>query len=201
MANQKRGPQRRGPYRPAENALEVAQEVGAELLRGMRAGNGVSLEESIRLASRKGLDPRTDPDVAAAWGTGPQNESEGPDTSKLKEEEAEENLDFQSAEMIDDPVRMYLREIGRVSLLTAKDERALARRMEAGKHVGIVRQALGGPEERPATSGRWAWSCSGAPWRPDPSSRPWPSTSASPLRPRWARCWPSPPSAPPSTRR
>ena len=156
MANQKRGPQRRGPYRPAENALEVAQEVGAELLRGMRAGNGVSLEESIRLASRKGLDPRTDPDVAAAWGTGPQGESEGPDPSKLKEEAGEENLDLQSAEMIDDPVRMYLREIGRVSLLTAQDERALARRMEAGKHVGIVRQAIGGAEERPTTAGQVA---------------------------------------------
>ena len=154
MANQKRSPQRRGPYRPAENALEVAQEVGAELLRGMRSGNGVSLEESIRLASRKGLDPRTDPDVAAAWGTGPQGESEGPDPSKPKE--AEGNLDLQSAEMIDDPVRMYLREIGRVSLLTAKDERFLARRMEAGKHVGVVRQAIGGAEERPTTAGQVA---------------------------------------------
>ncbi len=120
----------------------------------MRAGNGVSLEESIRLASRKGLDPRTDPDVAAAWGTGPQGESEGPDTTKQKEEEG--NLDLQSAEMIDDPVRMYLREIGRVSLLTAKDERFLARRMEAGKHVGLVRQAIGGAEERPTTAGQVA---------------------------------------------
>ena len=45
--------------------------------------------------------------------------------------------------MIDDPVRMYLREIGRVSLLTAQDERSLARRMEAGKHVTVLRQYLG----------------------------------------------------------
>jgi hypothetical protein len=37
--------------------------------------------------------------------------------------------------MIDDPVRMYLREIGRVALLKAKDERALAQTMENGKYV------------------------------------------------------------------
>jgi len=33
---------------------------------------------------------------------------------------------------IDDPVRMYLKEIGKVSLLTAKEEVELAKRMEAG---------------------------------------------------------------------
>jgi len=41
-------------------------------------------------------------------------------------------------EMIDDPVRMYLREMGRVSLLTAKDEKILARRMEEGRYLSRV---------------------------------------------------------------
>lgn len=54
----------------------------------------------------------------------------------------EEEADLEAAEMIDDPVRMYLREIGRVSLLTAKDERRLARRMENGKHIGATRKEL-----------------------------------------------------------
>lgn len=36
----------------------------------------------------------------------------------------------EESELTDDPVRMYLREIGRVSLLTASDERVLARAME-----------------------------------------------------------------------
>ena len=36
---------------------------------------------------------------------------------------------------IDDPVRMYLREIGRVRLLKRADERNLARRLEACKHA------------------------------------------------------------------
>ena len=39
---------------------------------------------------------------------------------------------------IDDPVSMYLREIGRVSLLTKADERTLARRLEAYKHIQVI---------------------------------------------------------------
>ena len=40
-----------------------------------------------------------------------------------------------TSELTDDPVRMYLREIGRVNLLKAAEERMLARAMEAGKYV------------------------------------------------------------------
>ena len=43
-------------------------------------------------------------------------------------------------EIIDDPVRLYLREIGRVGLLTAKDERELARSMEEGEMINVVSQ-------------------------------------------------------------
>ncbi len=41
----------------------------------------------------------------------------------------------EEAEGIDDPVRMYLREIGRVNLLTAEDERYLSRQMEEGNWI------------------------------------------------------------------
>ena len=53
-------------------------------------------------------------------------------------------------EMIDDPVRMYLREIGRVSLLKAAEERVLARKMEASKHIEFIESELTSPESRPA---------------------------------------------------
>jgi RNA polymerase primary sigma factor len=69
-------------------------------------------------------------------------ESDTPDwgmTLKLAQEPSlgtEPELALGDQEAIDDPVRMYLREIGRVRLLTAKDERILARKMEEGRHLG-----------------------------------------------------------------
>ncbi|MCT4598622.1 MAG: RNA polymerase sigma factor RpoD [Vallitalea sp.] len=51
-----------------------------------------------------------------------------------EEEEPEKELDLSLPEglNIDDPVRMYLKEIGKVPLLSAEEEVDLARRMEAG---------------------------------------------------------------------
>jgi len=58
------------------------------------------------------------------------------------EAEVEAALEIEDHEMIDDPVRMYLREIGRVYLLNAKDEKVLARKMEEGKHIRLVEAEL-----------------------------------------------------------
>jgi RNA polymerase primary sigma factor len=43
-------------------------------------------------------------------------------------------------EVVDDPVRMYLHEIGRVSLLTAAEEKDLARKMEEGRRIRQIKQ-------------------------------------------------------------
>ena len=42
--------------------------------------------------------------------------------------------------IVDDPVRMYLHEIGRVHLLTAVDEKVLAKKLEEGKRINEIRQ-------------------------------------------------------------
>ena len=63
---------------------------------------------------------------------------EAPD--KLDEVEPE-IADIELEEGIDDPVRMYLREIGKVSLLTADDEKKLARSMEESEYIHRIEQA------------------------------------------------------------
>ena len=71
---------------------------------------------------------------------------------ELESEEAVVELsELVDQEGIDDPVRMYLREIGRVYLLTAAEEKVLARQMEVGKHIKRIEQEwFDSHEEAPA---------------------------------------------------
>jgi RNA polymerase primary sigma factor len=63
-------------------------------------------------------------------------EMEADEYEKEEKEEAEKNLDLALRVPANDPVRMYLKEIGKVPLLTAAKEVDLARRIEAGKEAG-----------------------------------------------------------------
>ena len=58
------------------------------------------------------------------------SQEQGPNDTDIENEEAEWEPDTETLEVLDDPVRMYLREIGRVKLLTSKDEQELARNLE-----------------------------------------------------------------------
>src|SRR5436190_6727774 len=55
-----------------------------------------------------------------------------------EEREAATSVPLEDQEGIDDPVRMYLREIGKVFLLSAADEKRLARQMEEGQHIEAI---------------------------------------------------------------
>ena len=55
-------------------------------------------------------------------------------------------------EIVDDPVRMYLHEIGRVQLLTAQEEKGLAKKMEEGNLLSEITQDWLQRYERPPSA-------------------------------------------------
>jgi RNA polymerase primary sigma factor len=70
-------------------------------------------------------------------------------TKPFEVEKPEQSLDLEleipaeeltEQDITDDPVRIYLHEIGRVHLLTAEDEKKLARNMEAGEYINRIKQ-------------------------------------------------------------
>ena len=77
--------------------------------------------------------------------------------AEAETEETEWEAGPESMEVLDDPVRMYLREIGRVHLLTSKDERVLARKLDGNKHLKALKRELTELEARPPRP--WEITC------------------------------------------
>ena len=85
-------------------------------------------------------EPSSDPEkgtgpAAFVTNVGESNSSREPTAAELAvmvEEAAAAERDPLGEETLDDPVRLYLREIGKVRLLTWEQEQSIGRRMEAG---------------------------------------------------------------------
>ncbi len=124
-----------------------------DILRGVKEASD---DEAI--VGGNGLS-RQSTDVAVEtadeqWDDASAEEKSPGQTSETPSESESEDMDWEheaeAVEVLDDPVRMYLREIGRVRLLTSSDERALARKIEGGKHLKALRKEFEDAEGRPA---------------------------------------------------
>jgi RNA polymerase primary sigma factor len=79
------------------------------------------------------LDPKEPP---VDWVPGPEDEADSDIIAHGKWDDLHDGFGIVVADLessLDDPVRMYLREIGRVPLLSAEEEVRLAKRMELGR--------------------------------------------------------------------
>ena len=128
---------------PAEEAeerdpiIDIFRKVDAAQEEASEDGEGIAVPRPAALAV---------PAEEEQWDT-PDSEgtAETPDGAapEAETEEIDRNAEAaETVEVLDDPVRMYLREIGRVRLLTSADERKLARQLEGGKHLQGVKDEL-----------------------------------------------------------
>jgi RNA polymerase primary sigma factor len=107
--------------------------------------------EQPRTLMSNQLEEQSEEKVSAEKVPGEANETES------ETDETEWEAELESVELLDDPVRMYLREIGRVHLLTSKDEKVLARKLDGHKHLKALEKELTNLEGRPPSS--WEMTC------------------------------------------
>ncbi len=92
------------------------------------------LADSVTVLSAAGITKNAEADPATQANQWASNAKEEDDP------EVEEEPEAADTDTVDDPVRMYLREIGKVYLLSGADEKRLARHMEESKHIQAIEQ-------------------------------------------------------------
>jgi RNA polymerase primary sigma factor len=99
------------------------------------------IDEVYETLANHGIEilPDTSEDIVDSIDTSLDEDRFQPDLDD--EEEVEIDLTIPEGIALDDPVRMYLKEIGRVPLLSAAEEIELARRVEAGDEAAKRRLA------------------------------------------------------------
>src|SRR5205809_1004608 len=114
------------------NSVLPSEEVNSEQIEdvlAMFSEMGVNVVETEE-PSEEGEEPREEADEEA--------ESEGGDLVEVQQKVPAKAETKESTERTDDPVRMYLREMGSVELLSREGEIAIAKRIEAGREAMIA---------------------------------------------------------------
>jgi RNA polymerase primary sigma factor len=108
-----------------------------------------ALDELLEEFPDPQANPLVPPDIALSLQSVDLDESAAPealvrrsDRASLAEARAAAQAADAGLANLDDPVRMYLREIGRVALLTGEREVELARAMERGEYLRAIRARL-----------------------------------------------------------
>src|SRR2546427_457094 len=114
------------------NSVLPSEEVDAEQIKDVLAifsEMGVNVVETEE-PSEEGEEPREEAEEEA--------ESEGGELVEVQQKVPAKSEAKEPTERTDDPVRMYLREMGSVELLSREGEIAIAKRIEAGREAMIA---------------------------------------------------------------
>jgi RNA polymerase primary sigma factor len=119
------------------NAALPSEQVSSELI-----------EDTMAMLSELGINVVEAEEAEEGEGAAakPAAKAEGAEEEEEEDEETAGNVNEESLGRTDDPVRMYLREMGSVELLSREGEIAIAKRIEAGRDMMI-----GGLCESPLT--------------------------------------------------
>src|SRR5262249_3436618 len=101
-----------------------------EDVHAMFSEMGVNVVVETEEPSEEGEEPREESDEEA--------ESEGGELVEVQQKVPAKSETKEPTERTDDPVRMYLREMGSVELLSREGEIAIAKRIEAGREAMIA---------------------------------------------------------------
>jgi RNA polymerase primary sigma factor len=140
-------PEKRLPDQPAEPPLAEMDEaaVGVSEVEDVRNFLGQIDETGLDLLAREEeeapgrADEEVEPDETELAPAGEEREPDEEDLEEIEEEEVEIDPGAALAELADDPVRMYLKEIGRVELLDSDREIWLATQMLAADRLERLR--------------------------------------------------------------
>src|SRR3989475_13208147 len=128
-----RGAKKRG-YVTHDQINSLSKEVNSEQIEdvlAMFSDMGVNVVETEE-ASEEGEEPREEAEEEV------ESESESGELVEVQQKVPAKSEAKEPTERTDDPVRMYLREMGSVELLSREGEIAIAKRIEAGREAMIA---------------------------------------------------------------